>query len=76
MENAYDAYLRWIECSRLINVQAMTLLSHGCTHAGYYLNPATNEFIKVTLKKIVAAAQDAQSFNFNEVNYFTSKQCK
>ena len=57
-KNSYDAYIQWIEYSLLTNIQEMTPLHHGCTHV------ATNELIRVTLKRIVK--------DFHQVNYFTN----
>jgi len=66
----YDAYIQWIEYSLLANVQEMTLLRHGCTHIAGWLEPITNGWTTVMLKKIVDG-QDSQSFDFYQVNYFT-----
>ena len=67
----YDAYIEWIEYSRLSNMQEMTSLRHGCTHiADLTMDGST----RVTLKMIVDG-QNAQSFDFYQVNYFTCKQC-
>ena len=69
--NKYDAYVHWIEYSRLENVQAMRSLRHECTHiADLTMNGST----RVTLKMIVDKGNN-QSFDFHQVNYFTCKQC-
>ena len=57
-----DAYIQWIEYSLLTNIQEMTLLRHGCTHAA---DLTMNGSTRVTLKMIV---------DFYQVNYFTCKQ--
>ena len=67
----HDAYIQWIEYSLLTNVQEMTSLRHGCTHTA---DLTMNEMTRVTLKKIVDEQND-QLFDFNQVNYFTCKQC-
>ena len=69
MTNKHDAYIQWIEYSLLSNIQEMTSLRHECTHI------ATNELIRVTLKRI-ADAEDDQSLDFHQVDYFTCKRCK
>ena len=74
MKNKYDAYMQWIEYSLLTNVQVMTPLRHGCTHTAEWLETNTDELTYVSLKKIVDG-QNAQSFDFHQVNYFTCKQC-
>ena len=74
MKNAYDAYIHWIEYSRLVNVQEMTLLCHGCTHTAEWLELNADELTCVTLKKIVDEQND-QLFDFRQVNYFTCRQC-
>ena len=61
MKNVYDAYIQWIEYSRLTNIQGVTSLHHGCTHIAEWL---------VTFKKIVDERND-----FHQVHYFTCKQC-
>ena len=61
-KHVYDAYIQWIEYSHLTNVQEMTSLHHGCTHV------ATNELIRVTLKKIIDE-QNEPLFDFHQVNY-------
>ena len=53
VENAYNAYLQWIEYSALMNVQEMTSLRHGCTRIADWLDPVINKSIRVTLKQIV-----------------------
>ena len=59
----YDAYIEWIEYSRLSNIQEMTSLRrHGCTHiADLTMN---YEMTKVTLKMI----ENNQSSDFYQVN--------
>ena len=48
--NENDAYIEWIEYSRLIDVQEMTSLRHGCTHiADLTMKGST----RVTLRKII-----------------------
>jgi len=71
VENVYDTYIQWIEYSLLMDVQQMAslILSHGCTHLANWLEPMTNEWTKVIFKKIVDG-QDAQLFDFYQVNYF------
>ena len=69
MKNKYDAYIQWIEYSLLTNVQKMTSLRHGCTHTAEWLEQAANKPTRVTLKQIVDG-QNAQSFDFHQVNYF------
>ena len=64
-ETEYDAYIQWIEYSLLSNIQEMTSLRHGCAHI------ATNELIRVTLKRIVDE-QNNQLFDFYQVKYFTN----
>ena len=72
VKNEYDAYIQWIEYALLMNVQQMTSLRHGCTHMAECLEPTTNVWTRVTLKKIV----DEQNDNlFHQVNYFMCKQC-
>jgi len=66
MKNMYDAYIQWIECSLLKNVQEMTSLRHGCTHIAEYLE-STNILTRVALKKIVDEQND-QLFDFHQVN--------
>ena len=58
----YDAYIQWVEYSRLIAVREMTSLRHQCTHIASWLDPTTNKR-KVTLKQI----DDAQSLDFYQV---------
>ena len=65
MKNKYDAYIQWIEYSRLTDVREMTPLCHQCTHIASWLDPTTNELIHVTLKRIDDG--DAQSLNFYQV---------
>src|SRR5437016_6235348 len=36
-------YIQWIEYSRLTNIQKMSLLDHGCTHAANWLEPADED---------------------------------
>ena len=69
--DVYDAYIQWIEYSLLTNVQKMTSLRHGCTHTAEW---TVDGLTRVALKKIVDG-QNAQSFDFHQVNYFTCKQC-
>ena len=69
-KNKFDSYIQWIEYSLLINVQEMIALRHGCTHIADWLEPTTNERTKVTLKQI----DDTLSIDFDQVNYFMSKQ--
>jgi len=59
----YDAYIQWVEYSRLTDVREMTSLRHQCTHIASWLDPTTNELIHVTLKQI----DDAQSLDFYQV---------
>ena len=75
--NAHDAYIQWIEYSRLTNVQEMTSLRNGCTQMTNWLEPKTDELTRVSLKKIVDKVEGGgdQSFDFYRVNYFTCKQC-
>ena len=70
--NGYDAYVHWIEYSRLANVQEMRSLHHGCTHMAEYLEQTTNRLTRVTLKQIVGKQND-QSFDFYQVNHLTCK---
>ena len=72
IRHEYDAYIQWIEYSILTNVQEMTSLRHGCTHAADWLDQTTNELTRVTLKRIIDG-HNAQSFDFHQVNYFTRK---
>src|SRR6185312_2476761 len=65
----HDAYIQWIEYSRLMNVREMTSLRHGCTHIAEW---TTNELTRVSLKKIVGEGDD-QLFDFHQVNYFMCK---
>ena len=74
VKNEYDAYIQWIEYSLLTNVQKMTSLRHGCTHIAEWLEQTADKPTRVTLKQIVDG-QNAQSFDFHQVNYFTCKQC-
>ena len=75
-------YIQWIEYSRFTDIQEKSPLEHGCTHAANWLDSAWNdhnrkykdELVEVTLKKIVDG-QNAQLFDFYQVNYFTCKQC-
>ena len=67
-----DAYIQWVEYSRLSNVGKMTSLCHGCTHIA---DLTTDEPTRVTLKQIVDG-QNAQSFDFYQVNDFMYKRCK
>ena len=56
-----DAYIKWIEYSRLSNMQEMTSLHHGCTHiADLTMN---YEMTTVTLKMI----ENNQSSDFHQV---------
>src|SRR6185312_10958490 len=66
VNNAYDAYMQWIEYSLLTNVQEMTPLHHGCTHIADWLEPTADEPTRVTLKRIVDV-RNAQSFDFYQV---------
>ena len=75
VEKEYDAYIQWIEYSLLMDVREMTSLCNGCTHTTDWLDPKTNESTRVTLKKIVDG-QDAQLFDFHQVNYFTTNSIK
>src|SRR6185295_19473082 len=43
MNNKYDAYIQWIKYSLLTNVQEVTSLHHGCTHAAEWLEPNTDK---------------------------------
>ena len=63
MTDVYDAYIQWIEYSLLTNVQEMTSLRHGCTHAADWLELIATEPTRVKLKKIA----DDQSFDFYQV---------
>ena len=74
VKNVYDAYIQWVEYSLLTDVREMTSLHHGCTHIASWLEPTTNEWTKMTLKKIVNEQNDPL-FDFHQVNYFTCK-CK
>ena len=58
-----DAYIQWVEYSRLTDVREMTSLRHQCTHIASLLELTTNELIRVTLKQI----DDAQSLDFYQV---------
>ena len=71
MKHELDAYIQWIEYSLLTNVQDMTSLRHGCTRVA---DLTMNKLTRVTLKKVVDEQND-QLFDFNQVNYFTCKQC-
>ena len=62
-EYEYNAYIQWVEYSRLTDVREMTSLRHQCTHIASWLDPTTNELIHVTLKQI----DDAQSLDFYQV---------
>ena len=66
MNTERDAYIQWIEYSALMNVQELTSLRHGCTHAADWLDQTTNELTRVTLKRIVGE-QYARSFDFYQV---------
>ena len=68
-KNENDAYIQWIEYSRLIDVQAMTSLHHECTHIADWSEPTTNKLMKVIFKTIVDG-RNGQSFDFYQVNYF------
>ena len=59
----YDAYIQWVEYSRLTDIREMTSLHHQCTHIASWLYWGTNEWTKVTLKQI----DDAQSLDFYQV---------
>jgi len=72
--NEYDAYIQWIDYSLLTNIEEMTSLRYGCTHIADWLEPTVDKSTSVTLKRIVDG-QNAQSFDFYQVNYFTCKQC-
>jgi len=73
VEDNNDTYIQWIEYSLLTDVQQqMTSLRHGCTHIADWLEPTTYEWMQVILKKIVDR-QDAQLFDFHQVNYSTCK---
>ena len=63
--NLYDAYLQWIEYSRLTDMQQVTSLSlrHGCTCIADWLEPTANKWTIVALKQI----DDDQSLDFNQV---------
>ena len=67
-----DAYIQWIEYSRLSNMQETTSLRRECTLIAKWLELTTDEPTRVTLKQIVDG-QNAQSFDFYQVNYFTCK---
>ena len=69
VKNEYDAYIQWVEYSRLTDVREMTSLRYQCTHIASWLDPTTNELIRVTLKQI----DDTQSLDFYQV---IIKQCK
>ena len=49
MKSELDAYMQWIEYSRLANVREMTSY---CTHIAEWLEPTANERTRVTLKQI------------------------
>ena len=70
--DVYDRYIHWIEYSRLSNMQEMTSLHHGCTHIAELTMDGST---RVILKMIVDG-QNAQSFDFSQVNLllFTCKQ--
>ena len=67
-----DNYIQWIEYSLLMNVREITPLCHGCKLIADWLELPANKWTKVTLTKIVDG-QDAQLFDFHQVNYFMSK---
>ena len=48
------------------------IICHGCTHIAEW---TTNELTNMILKKIVDG-QDAQLFDFHQVNYFTTNSIK
>ena len=60
-----DAYIQWIDYSQLTDVQEMTPSRHNCTYTAHWLEPS----VQVNLKKIVGK-QEAQSFDFYQVNHF------
>ena len=68
----YDTYIQWIEYSLLMNVREITPLRHGCKLIADWLELPPNKWTKVTLKKIVDR-QNAQLFDFHQVNHFTCK---
>ena len=72
IENENDTYIQWIEYSLLTNIQQMMSLSHGCMLLANWLELTANEWTKVILKKIVDR-QNAQLFDFHQVNHFTCK---
>jgi len=74
IREVYDTYIQWVEYSLLTDVREMTSLRHGCTHIASWFDLMTNEWTKVTLKKIVNE-QNGPLFDFHQVNYFTCK-CK
>ena len=65
-------YIQWIEYDRLTNIQEMSLLDRGCTHAATWLELTYkgDKAISVALKKIVDG-QNAQLFDFYQVNYLS-----
>ena len=67
LNTKYDTYIRWIEYSLLIDVQQMTPSHHACTLIAKWLEPLTNEWTKVTLKKLV---DGLLLLDFDQVNYF------
>ena len=67
VKNENDAYIQWIECWLLTNIQEMASLRHGCTHIAEWSNRF--ELTRVTLKKIVGEQSD-RLFDFHQVNYF------
>ena|SRR6185312_12032190 len=69
MRNACDAYIQWIEYTLLTDIQEMKSLCHECTHIADWLELRSNESTRVTLKRM----DDAQSFDFYQVNCFAYK---
>jgi len=66
--NQLGGYIRWIEFSRLTNMQQTPGLDYRCTHTADWSESVETEdsLIKVMLKKIVDA-QNAQSYDFYKV---------
>ena len=67
--HGYDAYMQWIEYSQLSMIQEATLLQQRCTHIADWLEPITNQRIKVICRTIVDG-RNSHSFDFYQVTYF------
>jgi len=63
-----NSYLKWVEYSRLTNIQELSSLDHGCTHTADWFERSVkgHRLIKVVFKKIVDG-ENAQSFDFYQV---------